>query len=491
MVKSSKPIAAYMRVSRVGDREERLRSPDLQRGTIERFASQEGLTVEWFPAELDVSGSKAKRPVLDQIMERVKLGELGGIVVAKLDRLSRMRPKERVLLFEEVEDAGGLVLSASEQLDPSTPEGRFARDVFLGVARMQWERYREGFETAKENAIADGIPVATRPAVGYRRLGRRLVPDEYAAPLVRQVFERRAQGEGPVALGNFLQVNNVKTSQGSTVWSKQAIYGMIRNRVYLGELSYGKDARFVNQAAHEPVVDLATWTAAQHPNGRLTPSRSKDGYLLAGIVRCAACRHCLQGTTTSRGKRVYRCTRRHAGGMCPEPVTNVPADLLEDAAVKMFWKITRDLEAKGTRDDSGDLAALEAELDKASTMFRQLLSPEVQDAIGDTPEFAVRLREAREARDKAADTLGKARAVRTDDVPDTETLRAAWERMTTQERRELLGLRLHCLALRRDRRLVVYPVGVDVGELPRRGFKTAPEIVPFADPPRGTRTVRL
>jgi DNA invertase Pin-like site-specific DNA recombinase len=41
---------------------------------------------------LDVSGSKARRPVLDAIIARVQSGDLGGIVVAKLDRTAR--PKE-------------------------------------------------------------------------------------------------------------------------------------------------------------------------------------------------------------------------------------------------------------------------------------------------------------------------------------------------------------------------------------------------------------
>src|SRR4051812_16412531 len=115
MVKPSKPLAAYMRVSRVGDRDDKLRSPDFQRDAIARYANAEGFAVEWFDPELDVSGSKAKRPVLDAIIARVKAGELGGVVVAKLDRLSRMRPRDRVLLFEEIEDAGGVVLSAGEQ----------------------------------------------------------------------------------------------------------------------------------------------------------------------------------------------------------------------------------------------------------------------------------------------------------------------------------------------------------------------------------------
>jgi Recombinase len=116
----------------------------------------------------------------------------------------------------------------------------------------------------------------------------------------------------------------VKTSQGSKTWSKQAVYGLLSNRVYLGELSYGDPPRFVNENAHEPIVDLATWEAAQHPNGsKLTALRSESGYLLSGIARCSGCRCCLQGTRTSRGKRIYRCTRTRAAGICPSRSENV------------------------------------------------------------------------------------------------------------------------------------------------------------------------
>ena len=326
MVKPSLPLAGYPRVSRKGDRDE-LRSPDFQVKRMQAFAKAEGLAIEFTEPEIDVSGSKPRRAILDEIIRRVKAGELGGIVVAKLDRLSRLSPKDRVLLFEEIESAGGVVLSASEQLDPSTPEGRFAREVFLGIARMQWEKYREGFEEAKAGAIENGIPVNTRAAVGYRKRDgdgedRRLEIDPVAAPVVHAVFERRAQGAGPAELGELLARAGVRTSQGSTTWSKQAIYGLLSNRVYLGELSYGRDGRYVKTDAHEAIVDLALWTAAQHPNGRLQRVGETSAWLLAGLVRCDACRYCMQGTTTSRGNRIYRCTRTHAGGVCPAPAAS-------------------------------------------------------------------------------------------------------------------------------------------------------------------------
>jgi Recombinase zinc beta ribbon domain/Recombinase len=282
----------------------------------------------------------------------------------------------------------------------------------------------------------------------------------------------------------------VKTSQGSKTWSKQAVYGLLSNRVYLGELSYGDPPRFVNENAHEPIVDLATWEAAQHPNGRkLTALRSESGYLLSGIARCSGCRCCLQGTRTSRGKRIYRCTRTRAAGICPTPA-RVDADKLEQAAVEAFWALTEDLEAEGAADTHGALVAFEDALERAEGRLRQLERPEAADTLGD--RFLTVYGEWREKRDQAAQELGHARA-RTGGakLPDTHTLRDAWEKMTTQERRELLGLRFHFLAVRSDRRVVVFEPGDFPGELPRRGFKQAPELCPFPNPPRGARVLRL
>jgi len=62
--------------------------------------------------------------------------------------------------------------------------------------------------------------------------------------------------------------------------------------------------------------------------------------------------------------------------------------------------------------------------------------------------------------------------------------------MGVQDRRELLGLRFHALALSRSRSLVVYPAGSDV-ELPTRGFKRAPALAPFPRVPGRARALAL
>jgi DNA invertase Pin-like site-specific DNA recombinase len=498
MVKPDKPLAGYIRVSRRGDRDdERLRSPDYQRQAIERFGSAEGLTIHFFDPEIDVSGSKRQRRILDDIVGQVKAGELGGIVVAKLDRLSRLRPRDRVLLFESIEDAGGVVLSASEQIDPSTPEGRFARDVFLGVARMQWERYRDGFEVAKKAAVERGVPINSRAAVGLRKTSdRRLELDPRTAPIVREVFERRARGEGPSTLARFLESKGVRTSQGSKTWSKQAIYNMIENPVYKGIIRYGNDDRFVN-ANSTALVDGPTWQAAQKPNGHHpTPLRSPASpWLLAGLLRCSGCRYAMQGTTTSHRKRIYRCTRVHSGGFCPAPA-RIDADRIEALVIEEFWAARKRMSAKGRRDATGASRKLEAELERAERVLAALLAPEMLAAIADLPDHAARVGEARQARDRAAEALGRERArVEPKELLPIEMLRAAWDEMTTLERRELLSQHFDCLALSRDRRLITFPLGLGPTDLPRRGFTRVPDLVGFDvdvdDLPDGARMLAL
>jgi len=485
MAKPTRPVDIYIRVSRVGKRGETLISPDEQERRARALADEKGLRVGVVLTDLDESGGKLDRPGLTAALERVENRDSGGVIVAWLDRLSRDSEHAHGLL-RRIDAAGGKLYAPDAPSDATSPEGELQLGIVFAFAQYQRSRARAGFARSQEQAIARGIPVNSRAAVGYRKsAGRTLEVDPDTARTVRQVFERRAQGAGPAELGDFLTSNGVCTSQGSRTWSKQAIYNLIENRTYLGELHYGRDDRFVNADAHEPIVDLATWTAAQHPNGRrVGPPRSENSaWLLAGILRCAGCRYCTQGTTTSRGKRIYRCTRRHSGGVCPQPAT-IDADTIERAAVDAFWSLTADLEARGTADTVGDLAGLEAALERAGAALSQWMSPDVQEAIGDIAEYATGLRDRRQARDRAAAALGQARAAssRVADFPSVETLRGAWDRMATRQRRELLGLRFDCLALRRDPLgFTVYPAGTGPSDLPRRGFKTAPVLKPFPD----------
>jgi len=308
--KTSKPrLAEYVRVSRVGTREdERLRSPDFQRSLMRGVLGGDYELVPFTP-ELDVSGSKAKRAILDEIIERIEAGELDGIAVAKLDRFARLRPKDRVELIERIEDAGGVIRSASEQLDTSTPEGRFARDVFLGVARMQWEQKDADLKTAKREAIAAGRAIMSVAPFGFvfDEL-HRLVVVEAEAELVRELYELRLEGASYGALAElFAERTGRKVSDMTT-------RRLLENRVYLGELHYGRrdDTRLENlDPGFEAIVSVELFDAVQELNARRAPGRGvavgRAKSLLAGIAVCGGCDRNMSRKTTSSGRTIYKC----------------------------------------------------------------------------------------------------------------------------------------------------------------------------------------
>ena len=304
---ASKPFGGYVRVSRVGERDERLRSPQFQTTGIEAKARAEGVAVEMYEPELDVSGSKKSRAILDAIVERVERKELAGVIVYNLSRLSRLAPRDRLELVERIEKAGGVILSASESFDASTPEGRFQRDLFFSMARLEWEKAREGWHAAKANAIAEGRAVKRRVNFGYERgKGGKLVPVPGDADVVRTMFERRAEGG---SWGDLLDVFEEATGRSS---SRQTMREMIGNRVYRGDLEYGRTAatRLENRGAHTAIVSEVLFAAAQAvTTERAGAPRQRTGRaksLLAGIVTCQGCGRPLQ-RDRKRDRFYYRC----------------------------------------------------------------------------------------------------------------------------------------------------------------------------------------
>ena len=334
-------LGGYVRVSRVGERDERLRSPDFQRTAILSKARAEGAAVEMFDAELDVSGSRKNRAVLDAIVARIEAGTLDGIIVYNLSRLSRLAPKDRIELVDRIESAGGVIVSTAESFDSSTPAGRFQRDLFFGIARMQWEDAAETFAVAKAAAIEAGRPVKAVAPFGFKQRakgGGALELEPADAAIVVELFERRLAGASLAVLAEWFESVTGRTVPSSTV------NAMLSNRAYLGELHYGRQTPLVNLEAHPAVVDVALFESVQALNEARSSGRgvavNRAKSLLAGIAKCEGCGRGLVESATgsmrtdgTRG-RSYKCpatTRRCSSR------AHIPAPMLdsfvEDAIV--------------------------------------------------------------------------------------------------------------------------------------------------------------
>jgi DNA invertase Pin-like site-specific DNA recombinase len=310
-------LLGYIRVSRVGGREgDSFISPDIQRERISAYAAAKGHQIIDTITDLDESGGKLDRPGFQQALRRCEAGEAKGVIVAKLDRFARSLA-DAVGSISRLDRAGCVLVSVADDLDTSTPTGRFARTMLLAIAELERERITESWDVARERAIARGVHATSRAPVGYVFGPEgRLVPDPATAPIIRKAFEMRAAG------ASITEVARLLDSANCSVFTHATTRYILGNRTYLGEVRSGA---YVNPTAHKPLVSLALFEAANARKAVAATRRDSTGkgVLLSGVIRCAACRRCMSIGRNGANPPVetYRCKVTHAGGRCPAPAS--------------------------------------------------------------------------------------------------------------------------------------------------------------------------
>lgn len=418
--------------------------------------------------ELDVSGRKAERPILDDMIARIRAGEVEGVIVAQLDRFSRLSIEDALKVIREIEAPGGQVISVAENFDASTPEGRFSRATILSVGAMQWEQHQARFRHVKRRAVERGVWPTKTPPIGYR-IGedRRLAVDPDTGPAVVRAFERRAAGDSWRQVGELI-------GRGTSGARK-----VITNRVYLGELRLRDkvDGVWVNAEAHEPLVSRALWEAAQlaHP----APAKGRRGpALLRGLVRCAACQRTMNADQANASPG-YRCRRHFAGESCPNPAW-IGRDLVDAYVEGVF--LDHLTVRHETVDDSEDLARAERVLDNAEA---ELAGYQEATRIADigAEHFAAGMQTRVAAVEQARADVGRLRGAR-DRV--FGTLAEQWDDLGVEERGHVLRGALGVVWVRAGRglavaeRVKVIAAGFEFPDLPRAGWGKNTPIRDFA-----------
>jgi site-specific DNA recombinase len=485
----------YIRISRVSDREgDSFLSPEIQRDSIERQAKAKGVDLGEVVEERDVSGRQAiAQRKLGRLVEKIEQGESEGLIVWKVSRFSRNQ-LDGIQTAARIREAGGHIIG--EDLDTSAPMGRAMLGFLLGWAEEERDQRRQGWNEAQGRAVARGVHIASRTPTGYRRRDDgRLEHDPAAVATVRELFHRRARGEGWTALARFLDESGVRGPYSNATWTPSAVAKMIRNPVYLGEARSGEHA---NPDAHEPLVTRAEWDAAQ-ANDRppVSSPRNGDGLLLSGLVRCAGCRY-LTKPDTMRGRDgarlgIYRCRVRHAAGRCGAPAT-VMARLLDPYVESAFLDALGPdgpLAAASEATEAVDAAALRVE--DASRELDEYITATRVSVIGQL-RFRAGLEQRQQGLDAARLGLADARraAVFSEALDLTPgSLREAWPTLSVPERRHLLAAAVDAVVVRAVRgtgravplaeRVLVLWRGQAPGDLPRRGRRVPLEPFPWPD----------
>ena len=154
--------AVYCRVSST-DQSTAAQERELQRWLDGHDVGEDD--VRWF-VDRGESGKDLDRPAFQQLQSAVFNGEVSGILVWKLDRISRDL-RDGINTLCGWCEAGIRVVSATQELDLAGPPGKLIAGVLFAVAEMERSHLRERQRAGIDRARAAGRYRGSRP--GHRK----------------------------------------------------------------------------------------------------------------------------------------------------------------------------------------------------------------------------------------------------------------------------------------------------------------------------------
>jgi DNA invertase Pin-like site-specific DNA recombinase len=272
-----------------------------------------------------LSGGTMERPALQRLLADIGEGLIDIVVVYKVDRLTRSLADFAKMV--ELFDAHGVsFVAVTQQFNTTTSMGRLTLNVLLSFAQFErevtGERIRDKIAASKRK----GMWMGGVPPLGYDVRERRLVVSPPEVKTVRYIYERYLELGCVRQLSKELEkrgiVSKVRVSQkgiksGGCRFSRGALYELLANPIYIGEIRH-KQQRHPGQ--HKAVLPRELWERVQQrlngnaARGRGTSNRSIASPLAGKLFDADGQPLYVQGATKARRHYRYYVSKRLVNG---------------------------------------------------------------------------------------------------------------------------------------------------------------------------------
>ena len=285
------------------------------------FAEKNGYKVIHEYIDRALTGTKDARPDFQKMIRDAEKRAFEVVIVWKLDRFARNR-YDSAIYKARLRKYGVRVVSVMENITDG-PEGIILEGLLESMAEYYSANLAENVRRGLTESVKKGwFPGGGLP-LGYRSEGHRLVPDEKTAPLVRELYQRYADGEKLSDIATDFNRRGFRTTRGG-LYTVGSFDHTLPNPVYIGEFTYrGQVAPDVAPA----LVDSEVYERClqRRAKNRRAPAagRSKTRYALQGKVFCGPCGSPMIGEC-GRGRSgevytYYKCAaRKHGRSACPK-----------------------------------------------------------------------------------------------------------------------------------------------------------------------------
>lgn len=365
--------AAYIRLSYTEDHTAESDSVGNQRRLIDDFVSRHP-DIQLVTEKVDdgYSGTIFNRPAFVEMMQAIADGKLNCVIVKDLSRLGREYIETGRYLRRVFPSYGVRFIAITDGIDTAHEDQ--GDDLAVSVKNIMNESYARDISVKTRTALQvkrrNGDFVGAFPVYGYMKAEDNknlLVPDPYAADVVRDIFRMRLEGASANRIAHNLNTLGIlsplayKRNHGlpyarrsfadkpDCQWSATTIIRMLQDEVYTGTLVQGKQGtpnfkikvsekrppsewvRVPN--AHEALVTRHDFDLVQRIKGldtRTAPGQ-KGVYLFSGLLICGSCGGCMTRRTVHAGGRTYHyyCCPTGKKHGCTHPVELKESTLIQ------------------------------------------------------------------------------------------------------------------------------------------------------------------
>ena len=338
-----KRCAVYTRVSTSMQAEKEYNSCEAQKDRILSYIkSQEDLEFAKEYSDPGFSGGDLNRPGLKELLRDIEEKKIDSVLTYKIDRLTRSS-KDFYALIEFFEKFGVSYVSVTERFDTSSSAGRLLRNIMLTFAQFEREMTGERIKDKLEQKAKRGFWNGSVPAIGYKKIDKKLVVDNKKAPLVKEIFETF------VKTGHFYESLDFARKNGFCVYrtgkpiSATGLFELLRNPVYIGKITWR--GQYL-PGIHEPIISEDLFQEAQNViKDKPRKKRVYKEYTLSSLVKCSECGSSMTNVFTNKKKRryyYYSCVKVAKEGKNACSLTRVNSEKLENFIFENLERISKD-----------------------------------------------------------------------------------------------------------------------------------------------------
>lgn len=317
-----------------------------QKAMLLQYVMEHGWELYNVYSDDDYTGADRGRPAFNRLLKDAEEHRFDIILCKTQSRFTRELEMVEKYIHGLFPIWGIRFISIVDHADTANKGNKKSRQINGLVNEWYLEDMSDNIRSVLTNRRMNGYHIGAFALYGYRKSpdekGKLLI-DEEAAAVVREVFIRFSQGYGKTAIARMLNDRGIPNpteykrlhglryqqpkSSNSTLWKYFAISSMLTNEMYIGHMVQGKYGSasyktrqnrprpksqwLVVRNTHEPIIDRELWERVQMMIAEKTkPFSAGTIGLFARKARCMSC-GCTMRSTKNKGKSYLKCANRH------------------------------------------------------------------------------------------------------------------------------------------------------------------------------------